>query len=89
MSSKHLTTILATCDTHVSYTDHWENGKAMACRFCIFYTYCNMWAHILVDVDIMLAVRVNANILTLDQHTGSYIMGLTIHVSYEQDSPVS
>ena len=45
-------------------------------------TYC-------VDVDIMLAVCVNANILTLDQHMGSYIMGLAIHVSYEQDSPVS
>ena len=45
-------------------------------------TYCE-------GVDIMLAVRVNANILTLDQHMGSYIMGLAIHVSYEQDSPVS
>ena len=88
MSSKQSTTILATCDSHISCMDLCGNGKALACRFCICYTYCNMWAHILVDVDIMLAVHVNANILTLEQHTGSYIMGLSIHVSCDQDWPV-
>ena len=61
----------------------WPADSAYVIRIAICEpTYC-------IDVDIMLAVHVNANILTLEQHTGSYIMGLSKHVSCDQDSPVS